>query len=133
MVTVVVTDRFDEHGPREPTPEIFAPVLLRRFRQIRGPILMGTAAFAALHIVFHEQRLALLLALKLLQAAVVVGGWWLSSRTPNRRTIVACLLVLSVTVNFVTATTGLLIGNAHTNALLFAVTILATSSFIPWG
>ncbi len=130
----MTSDALSTHDPaREPSREIFAPLLLRRFRLIRWPILIGTAAFAGLHVWLREQHLAALLALKLLQASVTVGGMWLSTRNPTRATLVACLLALSISVNFVTATTGLLIGNVHTNALLFAITILATSSFIPWG
>lgn len=55
-------------------------------------------------------------------------GLWIA-----RRVIVGCMLVVSVTVNAVTAVTGTVIGNIHTNSLLFVAVALATSSFIPWG
>jgi len=120
-------------GFREPTREMLAPLLLRRFRLIAPPILIGTGAFAILHIVFGEKQLGLLLGMKVLQAAVTIGGFWLATRRPSRRVIVGCLLALSITVNLVTAVTGMVIGNVHTNALLYVATALSTSSFLPWG
>ena len=117
----------------EPTRESLAPLLLRRFRLISWPILAGTAIFALLHVLFDERRLGMLLALKLMQGAVTAGGLWISIRNPRRKVVVACLLTLSITVSFVTSITGVVIGNVHTNSLLFAITTLATSSFIPWG
>jgi PAS domain S-box-containing protein len=120
-------------GLREPSRETLAPLLLRRFGLVASPILIGTGAFAVLHVIFREEHLALLLALKALQAAVVTGGLWQARRHPTRASIVACLFALSVTVNFVTAITGIVIGNVHTNALLYVATALATSSFLPWG
>ena len=113
--------------------EALVPLLLRRYGQINGPILIGTAAFAFLHVVLGEQHLVLLLGLKMLQAATAVGGLWLSRRIPKRRVVTLCLLALSVVVNGVTAATGMVIGNVHTNALLYVATELATSSFLPWG
>jgi len=118
---------------REPDRESLAPLLLRRFHLIAPPILFGTAGFAVLHVVLQEPQLPLLLALKLLQALVTAGGLWIAARRPTRRVIVACLLALAVTVNFVTALTGMVIGNIQTNSLLFVATVLATSSFLPWG
>jgi len=125
------------HPTREnlapPTREDLAPLLLRRFGLITVPILLGTAAFGALHIILGEKHLALLLSLKLLQAAATAVGFWFSTAVPTRRVIVGCLLVLATTVNISTAITGLIIGNVHTNALLLMATPLATASFLPWG
>lgn len=118
---------------REPDRESLAPLLLRCFRLIAPPVLFGTAAFAVLHVVLQERQLGLLLALKLVQGLVTAGGLWIATRRPTRRVIVACLLALAVSVNFVTAFTGMLIGNIQTNSLLFVATVLATSSFLPWG
>jgi PAS domain S-box-containing protein len=117
----------------EPTRETLAPLLLRRFRLFQPSILIGTAAFAGLHVLLGEPHLGWLLFLKLVQGGVAAGGLWLSNRIPTRRVIVASLLTLAITVNAVTAITGVIIGNVHTNALLFVATTLATSSFLPWG
>src|SRR5688572_13948837 len=118
---------------REPTRETLSPLLLRRFRLFQPSILIGTAAFALLHVLLGEPHLGWLLALKLFQGFVAAGGLWLSTRIPTRRVIVGSLLALAITVNVVTAITGMIIGNVHTNALLFVATTLATSSFLPWG
>ena len=117
----------------ESTRENLAPLLLRRFRLMAWPILIGSGAFAVLHLLFAENHLALLLLLKALQGGMTVGGLWISIRQPTRRTIVASLLALSITINAVTAVTGIIIGNIHTNAMLFVAVTLATSSFLPWG
>jgi signal transduction histidine kinase len=118
---------------REPTRETLAPLLLRRFRLFQPSILIGTAAFAALHVVLGEPNLGWLLFFKLVQALVAAGGLWISSRHPSRRVIIGSLLALVITLNAVTSITGMIIGNVHTNALLFVATTLATSSFLPWG
>jgi signal transduction histidine kinase len=118
---------------REPTRETLAPLLLRRFRLFQPSILIGTAAFAGLHVLLGEPHLGWLLFFKLVQGLVAVGGLWISTRIPTRRVIVASLLTLAITLNVVTAITGMIIGNVHTNALLFVATTLATSSFLPWG
>jgi len=117
----------------EPTREALAPLLLRRFRLITPSILIGTVAFGVLHVLFNEKQLGLLLVLKLVQAFVAAGGLWISARRPTRRVIVMCLLVLSATLNTVTALTGMIVGNVHTSALLYVATTLGTSSFLPWG
>ncbi|HEY2776059.1 MAG TPA: ATP-binding protein [Candidatus Binatia bacterium] len=118
---------------REPTREDLAPLLLRRFQLINTPILMGTAAFAVMHVWFREPQLALLLALKVLQATASAGGLRIATRHPSRSTIIAALVTLAVTIHLVTALTGVIIGNVHTNTVLLVATTLATASFIPWG
>ncbi len=118
---------------REPSRETLAPLLLRRFRLFQPSILIGTAAFAVMHVLLGEPQLGWLLFFKLVQGLVAVGGLWISTRIPTRQVIVGSLLALSITINAVTAITGMIIGNVHTNALLFVATTLATSSFLPWG
>jgi PAS domain S-box-containing protein len=118
---------------REPTRETLAPLLLRRFRLFQPSILIGTAAFAGMHVLLGEPHLGWLLFFKAVQGVVAVGGLWISTRIPTRQVIVGSLLALAVTINVVTAITGVIIGNVHTNALLFVATTLATSSFLPWG
>ena len=118
---------------REPSRETRAPLLLRRFRLFQPSIVIGTAAFAGMHVLFAEPHLGWLLFFKLVQGLVAAGGLWLSNRIPTRRVIVGSLLALAITLNAVTAITGMIIGNVHTNALLYVAVTLATSSFLPWG
>jgi len=118
---------------REPTRETLAPLLIRRFRLMAPSILIGTGAFAALHIMFAERQLGLLLVLKIFQAGITIGALWICRHYPTRRAVAGSLLAVTVTLNFVTAVTGVLIGNVHTNVLLYVIVALTTSSFLPWG
>jgi len=117
----------------DPTRETLAPLLLRRFRLIAPSVLLGTAAFGVIHVVLGEKQLPLLLGIKLVQIVVTAASLWLAVRYPTRRVITVCLLIVAVGLIVVTAVTGIVIGNVHTNSLLYVMIALATSSFLPWG
>jgi PAS domain S-box-containing protein len=120
-------------SPSETTRESIAPLLLRRFRLMMPVILGTTGIFALVHVWLGEANLGLLMGLKGLQLTTAVLAFAVSSRFPRRIVIVTSLVVLASSVNLITAATGAIIGNTNTNALLFAVVSLATSSFLPWG
>ena len=120
-------------SPPESTRESIAPLLLRRFRLMMPVILGTTAIFALVHVWLEEANLGLLMAFKGLQLTTAIVAFAVSCRYPQRIVIVTSLVVLAASINLITAATGAIIGNTNTNALLYVVVSLTTSSFLPWG
>ena len=113
--------------------EVLAPLLLRRFRLTSAIVIAVSLGFTGMHVWMREATLGYLLLLKALQVLAAVLLLLAGEKAGTRRPMVACLLLLSLVVNGVTAATGAAIGNTNTNALLYVVSALISASFLPWG